>query len=64
VFGLHVPTSCPGVPADVLWPRNTWASGADYDAKALHLAQLFHKNFAKYAEQADDAIKQAGPTAT
>ena len=24
IFGLHIPTSCPGVDADVLFPINTW----------------------------------------
>src|SRR3546814_14568216 len=29
IFGLHVPASCPDVPADVLDPRRTWS---DQDA--------------------------------
>ena len=29
--------------------------------KAKHLASLFHKNFEKFADQASDAIKGAGP---
>ena len=24
-FGFAVPTSCPGVPSDILWPKNTWS---------------------------------------
>lgn len=24
IFGLHIPTSCPGVNSDVLIPSNTW----------------------------------------
>src|SRR5437870_990055 len=31
VFNLDVPTSCPDVPPEVLKPRNTWASRAQYD---------------------------------
>ena len=25
IFGVAIPTECPGVPAEVLNPRNTWA---------------------------------------
>ncbi len=31
VFGFDVVTECPGVPAEILWPRNTWADKAAYD---------------------------------
>lgn len=44
-FGLHVPTSCPNVPTDVLDPRNTWRDGKAYDAAAERLAALFQANF-------------------
>ena len=37
-FGFEVPTSCPGVPEDVLQPRGTWTDGAAYDATADRLA--------------------------
>src|SRR5947209_6964603 len=40
-FGLEVPLEAPGVPANILKPRETWGSAAEYDAKAKHLAQLF-----------------------
>ena len=32
VFGLQMPTSCPGVPSEVLDPRNTWRDPVAYDA--------------------------------
>lgn len=41
IFGLAMPTSCPDVPATLLDPRQTWADGAAYDAKAEHLNSLF-----------------------
>lgn len=62
VFGLNIPTNVPGVPAEVLNPRNTWGDKAAYDAKANHLAQLFNENFAKYSDFADDEIKAAAPS--
>jgi phosphoenolpyruvate carboxykinase (ATP) len=61
VFGLQVPTSCPGVPAEVLRPRDTWSDPSAYDAKARHLATLFHANFEQVADSSSDEIKNAGP---
>jgi phosphoenolpyruvate carboxykinase (ATP) len=61
VFGLHVPTTCPHVPAEILIPRNTWEDKAAYDAKAKHLAALFVKNFQKYADKASERIRAAAP---
>src|SRR6476620_6908624 len=40
VFGFDVPTSCPGVPAEVLIPRNTWKDKVSYEATAAKLAKL------------------------
>ncbi len=63
VFGVEVPTSCPGVPDDVLIPRKTWSDKASYDATARKLAGLFRDNFTKYAEGASAEVCAAGPTA-
>ncbi len=60
-FGLHVPTSVPGVPAEVLKPRQTWPDGAAYDAQAAKLAGMFRDNFAQFEGQVRDEVKQAGP---
>ncbi len=48
VFGLSIPTSCPGVPTEILNPRNTWADKAAYDAQAEKLADMFKANFEKF----------------
>lgn len=61
VFGFEVPASCPGVPAEVLVPRNTWADKQAYDEKAKYLAGLFTKNFEKYAAGVNEEIKAAAP---
>lgn len=47
-FGVMVPESCPGVPAEVLNPRNTWKDKAAYDATARDLTRRFAKNFQQF----------------
>ena len=61
VFGVEVPESCPGVPPEVLRPRDTWPDGAAYDAQARKLAGMFHENFSKYADEVSEAVRNAGP---
>jgi phosphoenolpyruvate carboxykinase (ATP) len=60
-FGVLVPQAVPGVPAEILNPRDTWTDKEAYDKKANELAQLFVKNFEKYADQANDEIRAAAP---
>ena len=62
VFGVAVPTAVPGVPSDVLIPRNTWPDGVAYDAAARRIAAMFHENFAKYADGVSAGVRSAGPT--
>ena len=61
IFRVAVPVSVPGVPAEVLVPRNTWPDEAAYDEAARRLAGMFHDNFAKYADGVSEAIRNAGP---
>jgi phosphoenolpyruvate carboxykinase (ATP) len=61
LFGLEMPLTCPGVPSEVLDPRNTWADKAAYDVQAKMLAGEFANNFAKYADNVSDEVRQAGP---
>ncbi|HZT36237.1 MAG TPA: phosphoenolpyruvate carboxykinase (ATP) [Nitrososphaera sp.] len=60
IFNLDMPTSCPGVPAEVLDPRNTWHDKDRYDAAAKRLAALFAKNFEKFGSVSKE-ITSAGP---
>ncbi|ERJ58604.1 phosphoenolpyruvate carboxykinase (ATP) [Sphingobacterium paucimobilis] len=64
VFGLLKPQSCPGVPAEVLNPRTTWADPEAYDQQALALAQLFVNNFKQYEDEASEEIRSASPRTT
>jgi phosphoenolpyruvate carboxykinase (ATP) len=64
-FGLEIPEECPGVPNDVLDPKNGWSDKAAYDAQAQKLAGLFATNFQKFEAQAGAdvnaiAIKPSG----
>jgi phosphoenolpyruvate carboxykinase (ATP) len=59
-FGFEVPTTVPGVPDDVLDPRATWQDKDAYDAQARKLAEMFRRNFEKFADVAEE-IRSAGP---
>ena len=50
----------PGVPSEVLRPRDTWADRAAYDAKARELAAMFAENFEDYADGVSEAVRAAG----
>ncbi len=61
VFGVDVPISVPGVPAEVLRPRDTWSDGEAYDAAAAELAAMFKTNFERFAADVSDGVRAAGP---
>ncbi|MFQ5611566.1 MAG: phosphoenolpyruvate carboxykinase [Anaerolineae bacterium] len=63
IFGLHMPTSCPNVPIQVLNPRHTWQDKEAYDAQAKKLASMFVQNFETYADQVSEEVRAAGPQA-
>jgi phosphoenolpyruvate carboxykinase (ATP) len=60
LFGVEIPTACPGVPAEILDPRKTWRNPRDYDDKARDLAGQFQKNFAQFTK-AGAEVREAGP---
>ena len=61
VFGLHVPKHIPGVPDEVLNPRQTWHDPRAYDEQARKLVWLFVENFQQYADRVPAEIREAGP---
>lgn len=61
LFGLEIPTACPGVPTSLLGPREAWNDPLGYDRAAGRLAQQFHDNFAAYADCATEDVRNAGP---
>jgi phosphoenolpyruvate carboxykinase (ATP) len=58
-FGLNIPVSCPGVPEEILNPRNAWSDKAAYDHQAADLASRFATNFEQF--DASDEVRAAGP---
>jgi phosphoenolpyruvate carboxykinase (ATP) len=61
IFGFQRPVSAPGIPADILDPRNTWSNPSDYDAQAKRLAVLFHENFEQFEAQTPEDVMKAEP---
>jgi phosphoenolpyruvate carboxykinase (ATP) len=62
-FNLEIPTSCPGVPDEVLDPRATWPSADAYDRQAASLARMFVENFRAFETHVSAGVRAAGPAA-
>jgi phosphoenolpyruvate carboxykinase (ATP) len=60
IFGLAIPTECPGVPTHLLDPYNTWENKSAYDQKAQELAHRFQQHFSIFAH-VSDTVHRAGP---
>ncbi|HVK97505.1 MAG TPA: phosphoenolpyruvate carboxykinase (ATP) [Flavisolibacter sp.] len=60
-FGFKVPKKVPGVPTDILIPKNTWADPKAYDEKAKYLTGLFVNNFKQYEKAVAVEILAAAP---
>jgi phosphoenolpyruvate carboxykinase (ATP) len=61
IFGLEVPVEVPGVEPALLDPRSTWSDPTLYDRKARELARMFRDNFEQFADDAGEAVADAGP---
>ena len=58
-FGVLVPTSCPGVPSEVLDPKQTWPDKAAYEAAAKDVVSRFEENFKQFETSVDDSVNAA-----
>ncbi len=45
VFGIAISKECPGVPTEILNPRNTWTDKNAYDEKAKYPCRSIYKEF-------------------
>ncbi|MGH2353798.1 MAG: phosphoenolpyruvate carboxykinase [Chloroflexota bacterium] len=61
IFGVGVPAHVPGVPDEVLQPRNTWSDPDAYDRQAGDLARRFKANFDALAADVPPEVRAAGP---
>lgn len=61
VFRVQQPRTCPGVPTDVLSPRQTWKNDEGYYKTAFKLATSFRENFKKFEDNANDEILNGAP---
>ncbi|RAH05393.1 MAG: phosphoenolpyruvate carboxykinase (ATP) [Methanobacteriota archaeon] len=60
-FGFEIPTTCEGVPEEILQPRETWEDKKRYDNVANLLAQMFIENFNQYTSVCSEEVLGAGP---
>jgi phosphoenolpyruvate carboxykinase (ATP) len=63
-FGLEIPLSCPGVPDEILVPKNTWTDKGKYDETKAKLVKLFQDNFKEFEASVNSEIVEAGPQNT
>lgn len=61
IFKFSVPTSCPGVPDNVLIPSKSWPSEEAYMKKYRSLALRFIDNFKKFAAECSPEVIDSGP---
>jgi phosphoenolpyruvate carboxykinase (ATP) len=61
IFRVQIPETCPGIPPEMLNPRNTWVSHEAYDAQARKVAAMFRENFRKLSDEVDDRVRAAEP---
>ena len=58
-FGLMMPQDVPGIPNEVLDPRQSWADKGAYDKAAEDLVARFEKNFATFRDGVSDEVRAA-----
>jgi phosphoenolpyruvate carboxykinase (ATP) len=60
-FSLSIPEVCPGVPDEVLDPRQTWSDKNAYDQQVSKLVSNFKKNFEQFKDDVSGGVINAGP---
>jgi len=60
-FGLEIPVRVPGVPREVLNPRETWQDKDAYDTTARKLAGMFRENFRRFEDGVAPEVTNSMP---
>lgn len=61
IFGAEIPLTVPGVPNELLSPRETWKDDQAFYKMANELAEKFQKNFDEFREFANEEILEGEP---
>ena len=61
IFNLSFPTALHDVDTKILDPRNTWANKDEYNVYARKVAEMFNKNFQRFANDASAEVKAGAP---
>lgn len=61
VFKILVPQEFPGVPKEILRPRNAWSNKNMYDNTSAELAGRFVTNFKTFEDRVSREVKAAAP---
>ena len=64
VFNLEYPLTCPGVPDEILDPRQAWDDPEAYETQAKVLARMFVENFERFSGEVPPEVVDAGPKAS
>lgn len=60
IFNLDVPVKVPGVPDEILIPKNLWKDSKEYQEVALELSREFKENFHRFKNVSGNIV-EAGP---
>jgi len=61
IFNFMLPTSCNGVPAEILNPMNVWESREEYQKQAKIIAGRFIDNFKQFIGDVSSEVAGSGP---
>ncbi|MGK7911354.1 MAG: phosphoenolpyruvate carboxykinase (ATP) [Synechococcus sp.] len=61
IFKVLVPDAVPGIPSELLDPKQTWDDPSAYDLQARELARRFAQNFRQFEALARPEVAAAGP---